>query len=310
MRTSAGAGLRNWQLFAFALLVWGTTWHAIVYQLAHTSAPFGVALRFTLAGAVLLAYARWRGISLRLGARAHAWLAVQGLFMFSLSYLCTYSAVQHVPSGLVAVGYSASPLITGLCAWLLWRRTPTPRFVLGGVLGLIGVALIFQREFAQASASVGMLQGAMFTLAAVVLSAAGSLMATRNAGDGLALWPALGLSMLYSSVLSWIVAAVEGQAVPWPLPPSWWLSLAYLTLVGSALVFASYLVLQQRIGAGPASTVGAATPVLALAMSTAFEGYQPQALAIVGVVLAVAGNALALGWGARPSPASAPGPGP
>src|SRR5689334_2069995 len=136
--------MRTWQLFAIAVAVWGTTWHAIVYQLQHAPPEAGVAIRFGLAGLLVLAFAAPRGERLSFGARAHARLALQGTFMYSLSYLCVYHAERHVPSGLVAIGYSASPLLTGLGAWLLWRQRLTPRFVAGGLLGVAGVTLIFQ----------------------------------------------------------------------------------------------------------------------------------------------------------------------
>jgi drug/metabolite transporter (DMT)-like permease len=52
--------------------------------------------------------------------------------------------------------------------------------------------------------------------------------------------------------------------------------------------------LQQRVGPGAASSVGVMTPVLALVISTLFEGFVPVALTWCGAVLAVAGNALIL----------------
>ena len=60
------------------------------------------------------------------------------------------------------------------------------------------------------------------------------------------------------------------------------------------LTFACYLTLLDRIGAGPAGTIGVMTPLLALGVSMLFENYRPDALAGVGVLLAVAGNVLML----------------
>ena len=72
------------------------------------------------------------------------------------------------------------------------------------------------------------------------------------------------------------------------------LSLAYLALFGSVFAFGAYLTLLKRVGAGPSSFVGVATPVIALALSTLFEGYRWTWVGAVGVVLAVPGNWLAL----------------
>jgi drug/metabolite transporter (DMT)-like permease len=223
---------------------------------------------------------------------AHARIALQGVFMYSLAYLCVYHAEKHVPSGLVAVGYSASPLVNGIGAWLLWRNPLTPRFVLGGVLCVAGVAIIFAPEFAAVKAGGETLLGALFTVGAVALSAVGSLLASRNTTHRLPFWPTIGWGMVYSAALSALVLLASGTAVALPSPlaaPSWWLSLAYLAIAGSVIAFACYLKLQERIGPGAASTVGVMTPVLALVVSTLFEGFRPVALTWLGVALAVAG---------------------
>ena len=64
--------LSNLQLFALAVLIWGTTWHAIVYQLAEATPEFGVATRFSLAAAAVLALAAWHRAPMRFKLRAHA----------------------------------------------------------------------------------------------------------------------------------------------------------------------------------------------------------------------------------------------
>lgn len=286
--------LSNLQLFALAVLIWGTTWHAIVYQLAEATPEFGVATRFSLAAAAVLALAAWRRAPMRFKLRAHALLALQGVFMYSLAYLCVYHAERHVPSGLVAVGYSASPLIAGVASHWLWHTPLTRRFVLGGGLGLAGVALIFWPELLRVGTSGDAGLGLLFTVGAVLLSAVGALAASRNAAHGLPFWPALGLGLAWGAAASWVVVLLVGPLPAWPSAPSWWLSLLYLALAGTVLAFGAYLTLQQRLGPGKASTVGVMTPVLALAVSTALEGFQPTALTVVGAVLALFGNLMML----------------
>ncbi len=121
--------LRNWQLFAICVLTWGTTWYAITFQLGHTAPEVGVALRFGLAGSVVLALCVARGIGLRFTPRDHALFALQGVFLYGVSYICVYHAEKHIVSGLVAVGYSASPLVTGLGAHALFGQRIGARFV-------------------------------------------------------------------------------------------------------------------------------------------------------------------------------------
>jgi drug/metabolite transporter (DMT)-like permease len=68
----------------------------------------------------------------------------------------------------------------------------------------------------------------------------------------------------------------------------------YLSLAGSVLTFACFLTLQERIGPGPTGTVGVMTPLLALVISMAFEGFRPDVLTFVGAALAVSGNVMML----------------
>ncbi len=286
--------LKNWQLFAVCVLIWGTTWYAITWQLGAAAPEVGVAWRFALAGALVLAMCKGRGIGLRFPLRTHARFALQGGLLYGLAYICVYHAEQHVASGLVAVGYSASPLASGLGARLFYGQRTTRRFVAGGLLGVAGVALIFWPEFGRAAGRSGVALGALFTFAAVLLSTVGSLIASRNGVHGLPLWPALGYGMLYGALACVSVALLQHHDLAPPTAAAWWLALLYLALAGSVLTFACFLTLQERIGPNPTASIGVMTPLLALAVSMALEGLRPDALTFVGAALALLGNALVL----------------
>jgi len=286
--------LKNWQLFATCVLIWGTTWYAITFQVGRVAPEVGVALRYTIAGTVVLVSCLLREMKLRFTLREHLLFALQGSFLYGVSYICVYRAEQHVVSGLVAVGYSASPLVTGLGAWMAFDTRYTARFVSGGLLGIAGIALMFWPEFGRAAGSHDVALGALFTVAAVLLSAVGSLTASRNRAQGLPFWPSLGYGMLYGAAVSAVAAMLQGQVFAAPAVASWWISLLYLALAGSVLTFACFLTLQERIGPGPTGSVGVMTPLIALLVSMAFEGFRPGALTFTGAALAVTGNVLML----------------
>ena len=285
---------RTWQLFAVCVLVWGTTWHVITFQIADLAPEFGVAVRFAIAGAVVLSLSTWRGERLRHPPAIHAAFALQGGFLYGLSYVCVYRAESHIPSGLVAVAYSASPLISGLAASLLFGVAVGPRFVAGGMLGMAGVAFIFWPELAGADGNAHGALGAVLAAGSVLLSAVGSVAASRNRRHGIALLPAMGFGMLYGAAAAFATGLVDGAVPSVPAAAGWWLSLAWLALAGSVLTFACFMTLQDRLGPGPAGTVGVMTPLLALVVSLLFEGYRPGWVTLVGAVLALAGNALML----------------
>jgi drug/metabolite transporter (DMT)-like permease len=153
---------------------------------------------------------------------------------------------------------------------------------------------MFWPEFGRAAADEATTLGLLFTVGAVLLSAVGSLIASRSHLHGLRFWPALGFGMLYGAGASAIIALARGGSFVPPAVLSWWLSLLYLALAGSVLTFACFLTLQRRIGPGPTSTIGVMTPLLALIVSMAFENFHPGALTYVGAALAFAGNVLML----------------
>ena len=76
--------------------------------------------------------------------------------------------------------------------------------------------------------------------------------------------------------------------------PSYLGGIVYLALAGSVVTFPLYFQLIRDWGAGRAAYNGVAVPVVAMALSTLFEGYRWGALAIGGAVLAMAGLLIAL----------------
>ena len=121
--------------FALLCIIWGSTWLAITFQLGHVAPEASVGYRFLLASALLFAYCLARGLPLRYRLREHGWIALQGLLMFSVSYIYVYYAESNVVSGLVAVGYSASPLLSMLGMRLFFGAPMTRAVMAGSILG-------------------------------------------------------------------------------------------------------------------------------------------------------------------------------
>ena len=176
-------------------------------------------------------------------------LALQGVFLYGVSYVCVYHAERFVASGLVAVGYSASPLLAGRRRGAAVRRAARPRASSPAACSAWrGVALIFWPEIARpARAAMRAALGAALHRASVLLSAVGSLAASRNRQRGVAAAAGDGLRhALRRARRRARRAARSAAASPGRRAPSWWLSLAYLAFAGSVLTFACFLTLQDR----------------------------------------------------------------
>jgi drug/metabolite transporter (DMT)-like permease len=286
--------MSNLQLFVACVAIWGSTWIAITFQLGSVAPEASVFYRFLLASLLLFGYCMARRLPLRYKVGEHAWLALFGIFMFSVGYIFVYYAEQHVVSGLVAVGYSASPLL-GMLGLRLFFRTPiTRRVSVGALAGVVGITLVFLPEFVRLQDGSGPVFGTLFTAVAVTASAIGSLVAQRNQEARLPLWQSMAWGMLYGSVFSLCAIFVTGKPLTFETTPAYVLSLLYLSVFGSIFAFAGFLTLLERIGAARAGYVGVMVPIMALVISAAFEGFRWHALTWIGIAVSVLGNVVML----------------
>jgi drug/metabolite transporter (DMT)-like permease len=292
--------LNNVSIFAGCVLIWGTTWLAITFQLGSVAPEVSVSHRFLLAALVIAAWCRLRGLSLRFTAADHVALALMGVALYGVSYVLVYHAELHLASGLVAIGYSASPMLSMLGMRLFFRQAMTARMALGAAFGILGITLVYWPEFGTLAGNRNVALGATFTALAVLVSITGGLLAHRNHERRLHGWPSMAWSMGYGALAALLVALALGReyTIDWSAP--YLLSLLYLSLLGSVITFAGWLTLVGRIGVARASYVGVMAPVVALFVSTAFEGFVWHALTVVGVAVSFAGNVLVLS-GSKPS---------
>jgi hypothetical protein len=130
--------LNTLTVFAGCVAIWGTTWLAITYQLGSVAIEASVAYRFLLAAALLTAYCKLRRLPMGFTVAEHAILALLGFLMYSIGYLFVYRAEMHVASGLVAIGYSASPLLAMFGMRIAFGQAMNARMMLGSLLGIAG----------------------------------------------------------------------------------------------------------------------------------------------------------------------------
>jgi drug/metabolite transporter (DMT)-like permease len=275
-------------------LIWGSTWLAITFQLGSVAPEVSVAYRFGAAAILLAAWCAATGRSLRFSGRDHRILAAQGLLMFGANYVAVYQAERYAPSGLVAVLFSTIVFMNPVGMRLAFGAPLHARTFVAAALGVAGVALLFVPELREAGQGGEAALGVAFGLGATLLACGGNLIAVRNHHVGLPVFEGTAWGMAYGAAVAALLATLLG--VPWTFDarPAYVLSLLYLSVFGSIAAFGAYLTLLKHVGAGPAAFVGVATPVVAMALSTLFEGYRWTWIAGLGVVLAVAGNWLAL----------------
>ena len=281
-------------LFAISTLIWGSTWLAIKFQLGSVAPEASVAYRFAIAALLLGAWCVATGRSLRFDRTQHAFIALQGALLFGFNYVAVYWAERYATSGLLAVLFSTIVFMNPVGARWLFGSPLTLRTLVAAVLGVAGVALMFVPELGHAARSREAALGIALGLGATVIATAGNLAAIRNQRAGIPILTSTAWGMVYGALASAFIAVATGVSWTFDARASYLLSLAYLVVFGSVVAFASYLTLLKMVGVAPAAYVGVATPVVAMTLSTLFEGYRWTPLAAFGVVLAVVGNWFAL----------------
>ena len=176
------------QLFATCVLIWGSTWLAITFQFGTVAPELSVGYRFLLASVVLFALCHWRRLRLKFTFVEHCELFLFGAVTFCLSYILVYYAETLIVSGMVAVGYSASPLVNMLMSRLFFATPMTRSVAVGAILGIVGIACVFWPEFGMLSASRNAELGAAVTMLSVLASSAGNMAAMRIQRRGDDVW--------------------------------------------------------------------------------------------------------------------------
>lgn len=283
----------NLSLYALTVLIWGTTWIAIKWQLGVVAPPVSIAWRFWIAAAVLFALLRIMRRPVRPPREAWRFLAAQGLALFCVNFLCFYYAEQVVPSGLVAVVFSTAPLLNSINGRLFMGRPLQPAAIVGALLGLVGIVCLFVQQMSGHLGDQATWLGLGIAFLGTLCFSAGNLLSSRMQSMGLHPIVTNSWAMLIGATVLTVGSALAGLSFTFEPTVRYLGALAYLAVPGSVIGFTAYLMLVGRIGPERAAYCTVLFPIVALAVSTVFEGYRWSALAVIGLVLVVAGNLVA-----------------
>jgi drug/metabolite transporter (DMT)-like permease len=295
--------MQNAAFYILTSLIWGSTWLVITFQLGVVPPEASIVYRFTLAALLLMVYALARRLPMRFTPRQHFFIALQGTFLFSLNYILVYLAEQNLTSGLVAIVFSMLILSNVVLGAIFLRNPIRPRVVLGGLIGVAGLALVFRPDLSGFVGGSGWRLGLLLSVAAVLSASVGNILSARNQRAGLPVVQTNAFGMAYGAAVTLVVAIVRGVPFTFDPTPRYVLSLVYLAVFGSVIAFGTYLTLIGRMGVDRAAYIGVIFPLVALLLSMMFEGLGLGAIGLLGVALVAAGNVLVLNR-RRPTPAS------
>jgi drug/metabolite transporter (DMT)-like permease len=286
--------VNNWALYSLTVVIWGSTWIGIKYQLGVIDPMASIAHRFMLAALLLGIFMLVRRQPMRLPLRDHPFLLLQGLCLFCTNFYFIYHAEMVLASGLVAVVFSTLMMFNVINGALFMGSKIHVGVVIGGLIGLAGMAAVFWPELDTLDLSDENFVALLYCLAGTASASFGNIIAARNRKYERPVLVTNIWAMGYGAAAMYVAAMLTGVpiAIDWQAP--YIISLLYLSVFGSVIAFWAYLTLIGRIGADRAGYANVIFPLVALLISTVVENYQWTPLALSGIAIVVFGNWLVM----------------
>lgn len=294
----------NALLYILVVAIWGTTWIAIFLQQGPVPATVSIFWRFAIASLTMLTLLLLMGRLRRLAWRDHLFCVLQGCCVFGFNFWCFYTAASWINTGLESVIFSMAVLFNAINSFLFFRQTPPARFYLAALLGLIGIITLFWDDLQASGLNSTLLPGVLLSALGTYGFSLGNMLSLRHQRRGLETLTTNSWAMLYGTLIIGTIALIRGDN----FTPQWTLSylgaLFYLAIFGSVIAFGAYFTLVGRIGASNAAYSTLLFPLVALTLSTLYEGYHWHTNAIAGLALILLGNLVMFarlpGWLSRP----------
>lgn len=281
--------------FLVVSLIWGSTWLVIRDQLGTVPASWSVCYRFAIAALGMFLLSAITRQSLRIDANGLKWTVLLGLMQFTLNFNFVYAAEHHITSGLVAVIFALLIVPNALLGKWWLGRDFSRNFIIGSLIASAGVALLMVQEYR--AAPVGgeeVIIGTTLTLIAVLCASVSNVMQVAPTISHYPTTTILAWSMLWGALFNAAWSFINHGPPIIELRAGYLGGVLYLGIIGSVVTFPLYFDLIRKIGPGKAAYTSVLIPVVAMLLSTLFEGYAWTALAAGGAILASVGLVVAM----------------
>jgi drug/metabolite transporter (DMT)-like permease len=243
-------------------VIWGTTYLVIRIGVGHLPPMLFAGIRWIIAGAIFIAFLKWRGRSLP-KANEIVHLAVVGLALIGFGNGLVVFAEQWIPSGLAALLITTVPFfMVGIESFLPKGPKLNATIITGLAMGFVGAFLIFGEDI-RYLADPDNLKGVLGLLGAVFFWSAGSLYSKYVKLD---VHPLMGASveMLIAGLVLSGIGICIGELPRLNFEINGLLSLAYLVIIGSLVGYPSYIYAIAKLPLSLVSTYAYINPVIAL----------------------------------------------
>jgi drug/metabolite transporter (DMT)-like permease len=253
--------------FASVYFFWGSTYVAIRIAAATMPALLMAGPRFLIAGAILLAWCRWRGHRILLPARSMWMLLLIAVLLLGGGNVGLVYAEKAVPSGLASLFYAVTPLYVALMEWFLPSGEPLPlRGWLGLLLGFAGLAVLLGPTLHVVLHGDAFLLGALAALFGGALSWAVGSMISRHARLPVNAFVAAAWQMVFAGVFDTLLGTALGEWPSFHPTPAALGAVAYLVTGGSLLGYTGFIYLLEHVPVAKVMSYTYVNPIVAVLM--------------------------------------------
>lgn len=276
--------MRRLHLLAYIslCLIWGSTWLAIRVCVRDVPPFLAAALRFSVAGLLLLFWVIFRKSGWPRGAKQWNAIVVLGFTVITIPYGLLFWAEQYVTSSMSAVLFSAVPLVVALLTPLMLHHTVPRPAILAMVVALGGLLVLFYSDLHVGSRAFW---GGIAVLGSMLFGAWSVVYAKLHLQE---IDPVIStaLQLLIGSIgLFWATWALESHRhAVWT--ESAVLSLLFLATLGSAAAFAFYYWLLKHMQPYKLSSINLILPIVAV-LEGSLLGREPVPLMMIVAMLVV-----------------------
>lgn len=286
--------MQNILLYLVTVLIWGSTWFAIEFQLGEVAVEVSLMYRFALAAFLMWLFCLWRRLPMRFSVTNHGFIILLALLNFALNYLLIYQAQQYLTSAMTAIAFTTMLLMNIVNTRLFFGKPVAKRIYFGALMGICGIVVLFYPDLDGLDLTNASLIGLLLVLGSALSASLGNMVSVRNSRAGLPIMQVNAWGMLYGSVALALLVWLNDIPLTFSTSPAFIVSMLYLSVFGSVIAFATYFALLRQMGPEKASYVIVLFPLVAVVLSTLFEDFIWSGYTVSGFSLVLLGNALVL----------------
>ena len=268
--------------FAAVALIGGGNAIAVKQSVGDLAPFWSAGARFLAAGLLLVGFvvltrrALPAGRSL-LGALAYGGVGFAGAFGFM------YPALREVPAGTATVFLALVPLLTFGMAVAERQEQFRLQGLIGALIAVAGVSVVFADQL---SANVPIVSLVFAIVATLFIAQSAILLKWIPRSDP---FSTNAVAMLIAGAMLVAFSLIGGESLTLPAVPVTWVSMAYLVVAGSVVLFGLYLFAMRRWTASAVSYVTLLMPLVAVPLAALLLGETITLAFVAGAVVVLVG---------------------